>query len=223
MTRAFADEELAPHAGQWDREHTYPAQAVAKLGELGMMGVGVSTDFGGSGMDTMSYAVAIEEISRGCASTGVIMSVNNSLYCSPVEQWGTEAQKHQWLTPCASGKLLGCFMLSEAGNGSDAGAASCTAVRKGDGWVLNGAKAWITNAHDAAFGVVLATTNKALKHKVRGGGEKEGGRERGMEGGRGREGRRKREREGERRGGDARGAICKREKIPPSLPPSSHK
>lgn len=165
MTRAFADEELAPHAGQWDREHTYPAQAIAKLGELGMMGVGVSTDFGGSGMDTMSYAVAIEEISRGCASTGVIMSVNNSLYCSPVEHWGTEEQKHQWLTPCASGKLLGCFMLSEPGNGSDAGAASCTAVKKGDGYVLNGSKAWITNAHDSSFGVVLATTDKLLKHK----------------------------------------------------------
>ena len=165
MTRQFAETELAPNAAKWDREHTYPADAVKKLGELGMMGVGVSSAYGGSDMDAMSYAIAVEEVSRGCASTGVIMSVNNSLYCAPVETWGSDEQKTKFLTPAASGQVLGCFMLSEPGNGSDAGAASATAVLKGDHYVLNGAKAWITNAHDASLGVVLATTDKSLKHK----------------------------------------------------------
>lgn len=165
MCRNFAATELAPIAGKLDKEHKYPAEQVKKLGELGMMGVSVSPDFGGAGMDYLSYAIAIEEISRGCASTGVIMSVNNSLYCGPVEKYGTKEQKEQFLTPCASGKKLGCFMLSEPGNGSDAGAASTTATDAGDHYVLNGSKAWITNAHDADYGVVLATTDKSLKHK----------------------------------------------------------
>ena len=139
------------------------------------------TDF--SGMDTLSYAIAIEEISRGCASTGIIMSVNNSLYCTPIEKYGTDDQKEKFLTPCATGVKLGCFMLSEPGNGSDASAASTTATftetetgmgiditatsSSGDDeyWVLNGSKAWITNAHDADLGIVFATTNKSLKHK----------------------------------------------------------
>jgi butyryl-CoA dehydrogenase len=165
MTRGFADSELQPIAARLDKEHTYPSEQIKKLGELGMMGVTVSTDFGGSGMDTLSYAIAIEEISRGCASSGVIMSVNNSLFCGPVEHYGTEEQKEKYLTPCASGEKLGCFMLSEPGNGSDASAASTTATDAGDHWVLNGSKAWITNAHDADYGVVMATTDKAAKHK----------------------------------------------------------
>ena len=165
MCKAFADSELAPIAGMLDREHKYPADQVKKLGELGMMGVSVSSEYGGSGMDYVSYAIAIEEISRGCASTGVIMSVNNSLYCGPVEKHATKEQKDLFLTPCASGLKLGCFMLSEPGNGSDAGAAITTAIDAGDFWILNGSKAWITNAHDADYGVVLATTNASLKHK----------------------------------------------------------
>lgn len=165
MCRAFANETLAPIAAKLDQEHRYPAAEVAKLGELGMMGVAISTDYGGSGMDAMSYAIACEEISRGCASTGVIMSVNNSLYSAPVDKYGTHEQKLEFLTPVASGSVPGCFMLSEPGNGSDAGAASCTAVQDGDHYVINGAKAWITNAHDARYGVVLATTDKSLKHR----------------------------------------------------------
>ena len=134
-------------------------------------------------MDTLSYAIAIEEISRGCASTGIIMSVNNSLYCTPIEKYGTQEQKELFLTPCATGAKLGCFMLSEPGNGSDASAASTTATTTETGrgidtditatssssndeyWILNGSKAWITNAHDADLGIVFATTDKALKHK----------------------------------------------------------
>jgi butyryl-CoA dehydrogenase len=129
------------------------------------------------GMDNLSYAIAIEEISRGCASAGIIMSVNNSLFCTPVEKYGTEEQKVTFLSPCARGDKLGCFMLSEPGNGSDASAATTTAglaseqessVSVSDGdecWVLNGSKAWITNAHEADYGLVFATTNKSLKHK----------------------------------------------------------
>ena len=116
-------------------------------------------------MDALAYALAMEEISRGCASTGVIMSVNNSLYCDPVLKFGTEEQKAEWLTPYASGAKLGCFGLSEPGNGSDAAAASTTAVLDGGEWVLNGTKAWITNAHDAHAAIVIATTDKSLKHK----------------------------------------------------------
>ena len=165
MCRTFADEELAPNAAAWDRDHAFP-DAVGKLGELGLMGVAVDTDFGGAGMDNLSYAIGCEEISRGCASTGVIMSVNNSLYCWPVDKFGTQEQKDAFLTPFASGERLGCFGLSEPGNGSDAGAASTTAVDNGDGtYTLNGRKAWITNAHEADCAIVFATTDKAMKHK----------------------------------------------------------
>ena len=101
----------------------------------------IDPEYGGSGMDTLSYAIACEEISKGCASAGVIMSVNNSLYCAPVNKYGTDEQKEKFLTPVASGEVPGCFMLSEPGNGSDAGAASCTAREDGDDYIINGAKA----------------------------------------------------------------------------------
>lgn len=165
MCANFAAENLAPIAGELDKEHKFPAEQIAALGELGMMGVSVPEEYGGSGLDTISYAIAMEEISKGCASTGVIMSVNNSLYSAPVEKNGTHEQKMEFLQPVASGAVPGCFMLSEPGNGSDAGAASCTARADGDHYILNGSKAWITNAHDAKWGVVLATTDKSLKHK----------------------------------------------------------
>jgi len=165
MARQFAEAELMPVAGDLDAKHEFPSAPVTQLGELGLMGVAVSDEFGGSGLDYVAYALAMEEISRGCASTGVIMSVNNSLYCWPVEAFGTDAQKAEFLTPYASGQKLGCFGLSEPGNGSDAGAASTTAVEDGDHYVLNGTKAWITNAHEADCAVVFATTDKSLKHK----------------------------------------------------------
>jgi len=163
--RDFADAQLTPIAGELDREHRYPAEQIAAMGELGLMGIAISDDWGGAGMDALAYAIAMEEISRGCASTGVIMSVNNSLYCDPVSKFGNDEQKATWLTPFASGEKLGCFGLSEPGNGSDAAAASTTAIREGNEWVLNGTKAWITNAHDAHAAIVIATTDKSLKHK----------------------------------------------------------
>lgn len=163
--RDFADNELVPKAAKFDREHLYPAEEIKKLGELGLMAVAVPEQYGGTGLDTLAYAIAMEEISRGCASTGVIMSVNNSLYLAPILAFGNEKQKMEYIQPFTNGQKIGFFALSEPGNGSDAGAASTTAVLKGDHYVLNGTKAWITNGYEAESGVVLATTSKALKTK----------------------------------------------------------
>ena len=167
MCRKFADEELSPNAHDWDKNHIYPKDAIAAMGELGLMGIAVDDEHGGAGMDYLAYAIAMEEISRGCASAGVIMSAHLSLYCGPVQAFGSDAQKEEFLEPYASGQKLGCFGLSEPGNGSDAGAASTIAVydKGNDTYVLNGTKAWITNAHEAECSVIFATTDKDLKHK----------------------------------------------------------
>lgn len=135
------------------------------------MGINTPADYNGSELDAMSYAIAMEEISRGCASVGVIMSAHNSLYIYPIQAFGTDKQKEQWIAPYAEcvdpaddTKLkIGCFGLSEPGNGSDAGAATTTAVLDGDEWVVNGTKAWITNAHESSAAIVFATTDKSLK------------------------------------------------------------
>ncbi|XP_065078808.1 short-chain specific acyl-CoA dehydrogenase, mitochondrial-like [Ochlerotatus camptorhynchus] len=163
--RDFADNELIPVAAKIDREHLYPGEQVEKMGELGLMAVAVDEKYGGTGLDYLAYAIAMEEISRGCASAGVIMSVNNSLYLGPVERYGNEEQKQNYIVGYTDGKKVGCFALSEPGNGSDAGAASTVANLKGDRWVLNGTKCWITNAYEAESAVVFATTDKNLKHK----------------------------------------------------------
>mmetsp|Transcript_27982 Transcript_27982/g.58345 ORF Transcript_27982/g.58345 Transcript_27982/m.58345 type:complete len:499 (+) Transcript_27982:218-1714(+) len=172
MSRKFSEEELMPHAGEWDKKHEFPTKAVNDLAELGMMGINVSTDHNGSELDALSYAIAMEEISRGCASVGVIMSAHNSLYLYPIDTFGSDELKEQYVTPYTGhesnedGKLnIGCFGLSEPGNGSDAGAASVTATEDGDEWIVNGTKAWITNAHEAGAAIVFATTDKSLKHK----------------------------------------------------------
>ena len=154
MCRKFADEELTPKAREWDQTHSFPTQAILQLSELGLMGINTPMEQGGSGLDALSYAIAMEEISRGCASTGVIMSAHNSLYLSPVQTFGTPAQQEQYITPFAFPSLsttdntdkitnIGCFCLSEPGNGSDAGAATTTAILDGDSgdWILNGTKA----------------------------------------------------------------------------------
>ncbi len=161
----FAQKELVPHAAKWDRDGTFPKDAVKKLGEMGLMGVFVPEEDGGSALDVVSYVVAMEEISRGCASTGVIMSVNNSLYCDPVMKFANAGQKERWLKPFASGNKLGCFALSEPNNGSDAGAAKTTVKKDGNGWILNGTKAWITNGLEADAAIVFAQADQALKHK----------------------------------------------------------
>src|SRR5437762_3810495 len=157
--REFADKELRPNAKKWDREHRFPAEAVKKLFELGLGGVAVPSEWGGAGMDNVSYALAIEEISRGCASTGVTLSVNNSLYCDPILKYGNDQQKERWLKPFASGEKLGCFGLTEPQAGSDAAEQRTTAVRNRDVYVINGTKNWITNGPVADAMVLFTMTD----------------------------------------------------------------
>jgi len=164
MCRTFADQELAPNAGKVDKEHMYPAESVAKMTEMGLMGINVPCDFGGSEMSALAYAVSCEEISRGCATAGVIMSAHNSLYIAPIVNWGNDEQKEQWVEPWTRGNI-GCFGLSEPGNGSDAGAASTTANKVDGGYMINGTKAWITNSYEASATVIFATTDKGMKHR----------------------------------------------------------
>lgn len=163
--RDFAEGELKPNAAKYDKEHLYPAEAIKKMGELGLMAIATPEELGGAGLDYLAYAIALEEISRGCASAGVIMSVNNSLYLGPILHWGTNKQKNEFVTPFCTGDIVGCFALSEPGNGSDAGAASTTAKDNGSSWLLNGTKCWITNGYESKASVVFATTDKSLKHK----------------------------------------------------------
>merc|ERR1719383_427870 len=158
--RDFADKELKPIAGVLDKEHRYPRDIVSQIGELGLLAIDTPVEEGGTGLDYLAYAIAIEEISRGCASAGVIMSVNNSLYIGPILKMGTEEQKKQWIQPFTGGDKIGCFALSEPGNGSDAGAASTTATKTAGGWKLNGTKSWITNGYESEATVVFATTDK---------------------------------------------------------------
>ncbi|XP_076224591.1 activator-recruited cofactor subunit 42 isoform X2 [Nomia melanderi] len=133
--------------------------------ELGLMGIAIPETLGGSGLDYLSYAIALEEISKGCASTGVIMSVHNSLYLGPIEKFGCGKQQEKYVTPFVTTSKLGCFALSEPDNGSDAGAASTTAKSDGVNYVINGTKSWITNAYESDAIVLFATTDKQKKHK----------------------------------------------------------
>jgi len=165
LAREFAARELLPNARKWDEEHRFPREAVQKLAELSLLGVAVPEQWGGAGLDNVAYALAIEELSRGDASVGVIASVNNSLYCDPVLKFGTDAQKQEFLAPFARGEKLGCFGLTEPEAGSDAAAQRTTAVKKGDGYVINGSKNWITNGPVADAIVLFAMTDRSVGHK----------------------------------------------------------
>jgi butyryl-CoA dehydrogenase len=157
MARDFATSEVEPLAAALDREHRFPTELVKKMGELGLMGMMVPEAYGGAGLDTVSYVIAMEEINRACASTGVIMSVNNSLVCDPIVRYGTEAQKPRWLPKLARGEWLGCFALTEPNNGSDAAAARTEARPDGRGrWRVNGTKQFITNAPQAQLCLFFA-------------------------------------------------------------------
>jgi len=143
----FAKNEVLPQAAELDRSHRHPRELVRRMAELGFLGIAIPEEYGGAGLDSVAYVLVLEEISRACASTGVIMSVNNSLVCDPLHKFANEDQKRKWLAPLASGKLLGCFALSEPEAGSDA-AAQRTIARPSpseDGFVINGVKNWITN------------------------------------------------------------------------------
>jgi len=164
MVRSFAEKEIKPLAKETDKEHKFPAATVKKLAELGLMGVSVPVEYEGAGMSNICYSIAIEEISRHCAATGVIMSVNNSLACEPVKLFGTEEQKKKYLADMASGRKLGCLGLTEPNAGSDAANLSTTAVLDGDEWVINGRKIFITNGNEADYCVLIAQTDKSLGH-----------------------------------------------------------
>src|SRR5512146_1129553 len=163
--RNFAQKEVLPRAADLDETGRFPEELVRQMGELGFMGIAVPEEYGGAGMDNICYAIAMEEIARACASSAVIMSVNNSLVCDPLLKFGTEEQKKKYLVPLASGKKLGCFGLTEPGAGSDAGSQKTTAVRAGDQYVVNGTKNFITNAPEADFCILFAMTDKEKKHK----------------------------------------------------------
>jgi butyryl-CoA dehydrogenase len=163
--RSFAQKEILPVAAELDETGRYPDELVRRMAGLGFMGIAIPEAYGGAGMDNVCYAIAMEEISRACASTGVIMSVNNSLVCDPILRFGTEEIRREFLVPLASGRKLGCFGLTEPGAGSDAGAQKTTAVRDGDSYVLNGTKNFITNAPHADTIVVFTMTDKAKGHK----------------------------------------------------------
>jgi butyryl-CoA dehydrogenase len=165
MARDFADREIAPMARQLDKNGEFPSAIVKQLGELGLMGVAVPEEWGGAGADNVSYALAIEEVSRACASTGVIMSVNNSLACDPILRFGTDAQKREFLMPLASGAKLGCFGLTEPMSGSDAGTMATTAQRDGEHWVVHGSKNFITNGPHADVMVLFAMSRRGVGHK----------------------------------------------------------
>ncbi len=165
MARNFAEKEIAPKAAEIDKNHRFPEELVKKMAELNLLGVMVDPEYGGAGMDTVCYALAIEEVSAACASTGVIMSVNNSLVCDPIERNATPEQKVKFLTPLASGKKLGCFGLTEPNAGTDVAGQKTGAVLDGDSWVINGTKNFITNGREADIAVVFAMTDKSAGHR----------------------------------------------------------
>ncbi len=165
MVQRFAETEIKPRAAEWDEKHEHPADICKELGELKMMGIAVPEEYGGGGMDNVSYSLALIEISKACAGTGAIMSVNNSLYCYPVMAYGTHEQKVKYLTPVAGGEKIGCYGLTEAGAGSDPAALRTTAVKDGDEWIINGEKKFITSANVASYAVIAAVTEKGQGYK----------------------------------------------------------
>jgi alkylation response protein AidB-like acyl-CoA dehydrogenase len=157
--RAFAESEIAPRVADWEREAYFPRETLAELSRMGVMGMMVPEAWGGAGTDALSYVLVVEELARVCASTAVIVSVNNSVACYPIWKFGSDDQKATVLTALASGKALGAYALSEPQSGSDAANQKTRAVRDGESYVLNGAKAWITNAGEAQWYVVMAMTD----------------------------------------------------------------
>jgi butyryl-CoA dehydrogenase len=167
--RDFAARKVLPQAAELDKTSRWPSEIVAEMGALGLLGMAVPQAYGGAGMDTLSYALAMEEVSAACASCGVIMSVNNSLFCDPVHKFGSEEQRRRVLAPVARGDKLGCFGLTEPMSGSDAQTMTTGAEKTSRGWVLNGAKNWITNGPHANWILVFAVTDRG------GGGSGSGG------------------------------------------------
>ncbi len=165
MAREFARKNLAPLAAERDREHEYPAESLEKMGELGLLGMLVPEAYGGEGLDTVSYALALSEVAYACASTAVIMSVHNSICCGSLLRFGTEAQKQRYLVPMARGEFIASFALSEPEAGSDPAGMTASAQRDGDYYILNGTKRWITGGATSGLFIVLAKTDPEAAHK----------------------------------------------------------
>ena len=163
--RDFAKTELLPGVIERDNKQEFPTQQIKMMGEMGFLGMMVDPKYGGGGMDTLSYAIAMEEISKIDASASVIMSVNNSLVCYGIEKYANEEQKQKYLTQLATGEKLGAFCLSEPEAGSDATSQKTTAIDKGDYYLLNGTKNWITNGNSADYYIVIAQTDKEKNTK----------------------------------------------------------
>src|SRR5512137_1668777 len=165
MIKKFAEQEIKPVAAELDKTHRHPEEICRKLGEMGIMGVAVPHEYGGAGMDNVTYVLCMIEISKACASCGVIVSVNNTLYGHPVKTFGTHEQKLKFLAPVAGGLVEGCYALTEAGAGSDAAALRCKAELKGDKYIVNGSKMFITNGPIARYCVLAATTDASKGYK----------------------------------------------------------
>jgi butyryl-CoA dehydrogenase len=164
MARDFAEQEVRPIAGDLDREGRFPHETVKRMGELGLMGIAVPEAWGGGGADAVSYAVALIEVAKACASHAVVMSVNNSLYCDPLLRFGTKAQKEEFLRPAAAGREIGCFALTEPEAGSDATNQNTLARRDGDRYVLDGRKLFVTSGRESAAALVFCQTDRAREH-----------------------------------------------------------
>lgn len=165
MARDFARTKVAPVAASLDRESRFPQELVAEMAKLKLMGVCVPEEYGGAGMDMLSYVLALEAVSEACASTGVIMSVNNSLVCEPLMRFGSEEQKKKYLTKLATGEVLGCYALTEPNAGSDAANQQTRAEKKARSYILNGTKQFITNGAEADVAIVYASTDPARAKK----------------------------------------------------------
>jgi alkylation response protein AidB-like acyl-CoA dehydrogenase len=163
--RTFAQKEIAPVAAEFDESGEFPSKTIKKMGEMGFMGIEVPEEYGGAGMDTLAYVLALEEICKADAAHGTIMSVNNSLFCNGIMKFGTEAQKQKFVTPVASGKSIGAYSLTEPMSGSDAGTMRSRAVREGDVYVINGRKSWVTSAPVADYIVLFTMTDPEKKHR----------------------------------------------------------
>ncbi|HJV36443.1 acyl-CoA dehydrogenase [Geomonas sp.] len=163
--REFVEKEIKPIARRIDEEHMIPDDLVAKMGELGLLGSYFPEEYGGAGLDMLSYAIVVEEVSKACASSGVLISAHTSLCCAPIYTFGTDEQKQKWLPALNTGHTIGCFLLTEPDAGSDAGSIATSFRKEGDEYVINGSKSFITNGGYLGTGVIFATSDKGLKHK----------------------------------------------------------
>ena len=165
MAKSFAQEQIKPHAGEWDQKGIFPKDALAQMGELGFLGMLIPEEWGGSGTGTLAYVLALEEIAAADGATSAIMSVHNSVGCVPILKFGTEQQKQQFLKPLAQGEMIGAFALTEPHTGSDAAAIKTRAVKDGEHYIINGAKQFITSGNNAGMIIVFAVTDPSAGKK----------------------------------------------------------